>query len=132
MSEILTNKYFLLGLYAVFIYMLFKTIRKRKQEKSSIVKYLKADEFRDYKGKNQIIDVRPKDQFKTEKIHGARNIPISDIKSAEHKLFKDKTVFLYCNTGKTAKKAAHKLGRQGFYDIVVLNDKFDNYTGKKS
>ncbi len=130
MSEILKSPILIGALYTVLIYYLFKKMMAKRKLQKNFIKKVDAKEFNEIKGKQQLIDVRSKDQFKVKRIHGARNIPMTSINSAENKLFKDKTVFLYCNSGKTAVKASKKLLKQGFADIVVMKDNLDNYPGK--
>lgn len=104
---------------------------KRHKEKKQFITELKANQFEKLKNKSQLVDVRSKDQFEQERILGARNIPIGNLKSAESKLFKNKPVYLYCNTGRTAQKASRILVKQGYREIIVLKDNLSNYNGKK-
>ncbi len=122
----------LLTLWMIVVTIFFSRYTRSRKERKDHVTVLKADDFKDLKNKNQLIDVREKEAFKNEHILGARNITMDQIKNGvDSKLFKNKPVYIYCESGKRASKAASMLVKQGFNDIVVMKDSFSNYKGKK-
>lgn len=123
---------FLLIAWTIAVSFIFVRISKKRTERKDHITYVNANEFNNLKSKNQLIDVREKSTFKENHIVGARNIPISDLKYAENKIFKNKPVYLYCTTGKTATKAAKLLIEQGYSEIIVMKDSITNYPGKLS
>ncbi len=123
---------FLIAAWSIVVGVFFSRMMKKQKNKKETVTLVKAEEFNQITNKNQLIDVRDSESYNNEHIAGARNITVSNLKkSAESKLFKDKPIYLYCNTGTTAKRAAKILVNQEFQKIVVLNDSFDNYPGNK-
>lgn len=122
----------LLMAWVIVITVFLSRFTKGRKERKDHVTALKANDFRDLKNKNQLIDVRDKEAFKTEHIVGARNITMDQIKNGvDRKLFKNKPVYIYCESGKRAGKAATLLVKQGFNDIIIMKDSLSNYTGKK-
>ncbi len=67
-----------------------------------------------------LIDVRPKEVFEAKTIHGALNIPISEIRKRLDEIPKDKKVVLFCNTGHTSYIASRILEQNGFNNIYSL------------
>lgn len=123
---------FLIAAWSIVVGVFFSRMMKKQKNKKETVTLVKAEEFNQITNKNQLIDVRDSESYNNEHIVGARNITVSNLKkSAESKLFKDKPIYLYCNSGTTAKRAAKILVNQGFQKIVVLNDSLDNYPGNK-
>lgn len=62
-----------------------------------------------------IIDVREKDEIEQGMIDGAEWLPLSKIEKNDFSLnHKDKTLYLYCRTGKRAQKVKDILDRKGF------------------
>lgn len=125
------NNIFLLIAWTIVVSFIFIKFGKKRVDRKDHITSVNAKEFNELKNKNQLIDVREKSVFKEEHIVGARNIPISNLKYAENKLFKNKPVYLYCNTGKTAAKGAKILLDQGYQELVVMKDNLQNYPGKK-
>lgn len=77
--------------------------------------------------KGQLIDVRKKVYDNNEKIKGSRHYTKAKIKSKNVKLRKDLSVYLYCENGRSSKKIAKKLSRNGFKNIYVLSQGYENY-----
>ena len=65
-----------------------------------------------------IVDVRALDEYTTGHVKGAINIPYDTI-NANTKLDKDKTIVVYCKSGKRSKIAYDKLKELG-YDVFDL------------
>ncbi len=121
-----------LAAWTILISIIFSKFTIDRRKRKDHVTVVNANEFANLKNKNQLVDVRDKEQFNKEHIVGARNIPLKSLNSAETKLFKNKPVYLYCNSGKTALKGASILLKQDFNEIVVMKDKLENYPSKKT
>jgi rhodanese-related sulfurtransferase len=113
-------------LIVVFIAVLvFRYFRQRMY-----LKTLTEDQFREGYRKAQLIDVREPQEFKRGHILGARNIPVTQMKQRLVELRKDKPVYLYCQSGARAARAAQLLHKKGYKDISVLKGGFKKWTGK--
>ncbi len=118
--------------YGILIVVLFNLFFKRRRETKEHISKVSAPEFNKLKSGGQLIDVRTKEEYNTEHIVGARNIPIKNFENIETKLIKDKSILVYAKNGRAALKAAYKLVKKGFSNIIVMNDTIDNYEGKKT
>ena len=63
------------------------------------------------KEKHLVIDVRAENEYKEGHVKHAINIPLADIEKNIDRIsaWKEKSVIVYCNTGKKSKEAAEKL-----------------------
>lgn len=95
-----------------------------------IVKTLTEDQFREGYRKAQLIDVREPNEFENGHILGARNIPLSQMKTRMKELRPDKPVYLYCQSGMRSARAAQFLHRKGYKDLSHLQGGFKKWTGK--
>lgn len=77
--------------------------------------------------KGQLIDVRKKIEDKDDKIKGSRHFAPRKIKSKNVNLRKDLSVYLYCENGKLSKRVARKLSKNGFSNIYILSNGYENY-----
>ncbi len=68
----------------------------------------------------QVIDVREFSEFNSERIDGARLIPLSEFDSQSENIDGSKPVYLMCRSGTRAGQAAGKLLKKGFTDIHVI------------
>jgi len=103
-------------------------IATRKSVDPDAVIYLSAEEFRQNMRKGQLIDIRPVEDFKKEKINGSRNFPKREVMGNLSKLRADQAVFLYSSTGKgKIKTISKKLAKKGFKPVYVLKDGFDEW-----
>lgn len=97
-------------------------------------RYLKTftqEEFIEGYRKAQLIDVREPSEFEAGHILGARNIPLSQFNfRMEKEIRKDKPVYLYDNTGFLSSRAARKLHKKGYQNLVHLKGGFRKWTGK--
>ncbi|MFD1608714.1 rhodanese-like domain-containing protein [Oceanobacillus luteolus] len=66
----------------------------------------------------QFIDVRTPYEFKTNHIHGFKNIPLPQIKQRHNELSKDKEVVVICQSGMRSNKATRILKKLGFAKIT--------------
>lgn len=77
------------------------------------------------------LDVRRPDEYAEGHIEGARNIDVlkDDFEQkACAELPKDKTIALYCRSGRRSKKAADILAKNG-YKVIELNTGYLGWTG---
>lgn len=76
-----------------------------------------------------LLDVRPLADFENSHIEGAHNLDVSDpdfITEAEATLPKDKTIAVYCNTGRHSALAQEKLEALGF-KVINLDNGFTSW-----
>ncbi|MBO8170840.1 MAG: rhodanese-like domain-containing protein [Bacillaceae bacterium] len=59
-----------------------------------------------------LIDVREPNEFKSGHIPGAKNIPLSQIKTRLDEIPEDKEVILYCRSGMRSKQAARIVSKK--------------------
>lgn len=71
-------------------------------------------------GKCQVIDVREFSEFGSERITGAKLMPLSNFEKHIYEIDHSKPVYLMCRSGGRAKQAAEKLVNKGFTDIHVI------------
>lgn len=95
-----------------------------------IVKTLTEEEFREGYRKAQLIDVREPNEYEAGHILGARNIPLSQLKTRLQELRPDKPVYLYCQSGMRSGRAAQLLSRKGYKNLSHLQGGFKKWSGK--
>lgn len=71
------------------------------------------------KGNYLIVDVRTKEEFSVSRIKESINIPYDEIDKNENNLDKDKTILVYCQSGRRSKEAYGILKDLG-YDVIDL------------
>lgn len=71
-------------------------------------------------GECQIIDVREFSEFGSERVQGARLMPLSNFEKHTNDIDRSKPVYLMCRSGGRAKQAAEKLVSKGFRDVHVI------------
>jgi len=118
----------ILVLVVIAIYAGFLFGRRIAQKR--YMKTLTQEEFTKGYRKAQLIDVREPNEFDNGHILGARNIPLSQLKFRKAEVRKDKPVYLYCQNGVRATRAAAILKKHGCTDISVLQGGFRKWTGK--
>ncbi|WP_110111297.1 rhodanese-like domain-containing protein [Bacillus sp. CGMCC 1.16541] len=96
----------------------------------SIMKTLTEEEFRAGYRKAQLVDIREPNEYEGGHILGARNIPVSQMRMRIKEFRKDQPVYLYCQNGIRAGRAAQMLKRQGIKEIYQLKGGFKNWNGK--
>lgn len=66
------------------------------------------------------LDVRHPPEYRYDRLQGAMNVPLNDIRNAIGVLDRDKTYIAYCQSGRRSSAAAFILAQAG-YDVHVLN-----------
>jgi rhodanese-related sulfurtransferase len=95
-----------------------------------IVKTLTEEEFISGYRKAQLIDVREPNEFSGGHILGARNIPLTQLKTRLKEIRPDKPVYLYCQSGSRSGRAAQMLYKKGYKDLYHLQGGFKKWGGK--
>ena len=95
-----------------------------------VAQMVENDEFKAGMKKAQVIDLREPDSFKASHILGARNMPFSQFKLYQDSLRKDMPVYLYDQGKSISIRAASKLHKAGFSEIVILKGGFAKWDGK--
>lgn len=118
--------YFLLIIIgAILVYSIITRLYQKR-----IVKTLTEEEFREGYRKSQLIDVREPNEYEAGHILGARNIPLSQLKTRMKELRPDKPVYLYCQSSMRSGRAAQFLHRKGYKDLSQLHGGFKKWGGK--
>ncbi|MEK4028832.1 rhodanese-like domain-containing protein [Pseudobacillus sp. FSL P4-0506] len=94
------------------------------------VQSLSQEEFIKGYRKAQLIDVREPNEFEAGHILGARNIPLTQMKTRMKEIRPDKPVYLYCQSGLRSGRAAQTLYKKGYRDLYHLQGGFKSWTGK--
>ncbi|MEH7885540.1 rhodanese-like domain-containing protein [Bacillus sp. JJ1609] len=110
---------------AVVLYSVFMYFYQKK-----IVKTLSEEEFKSGYRKAQLIDVREPNEFSGGHILGARNIPLTQMKTRLKEIRPDKPVYLYCQSGSRSGRAAQMLYKKGYKDLHHLEGGFKKWGGK--
>lgn len=103
--------------------------------KASDFKSVSAEQFAQIIQDTTIIrlDVRTTAEYQQGHIPGAILIDVTQpsfIDEANKQLPKDKTIALYCRSGRRSKTAAQLLSQKG-YKVIELNTGFNSWTGEK-
>lgn len=91
---------------------------------------LTEEEFRAGYRKAQLIDVREPNEFEGGHILGARNIPMSQLKTRMKEIRPDKPVYLYCQSGMRSGRAAQILYKKGYKELSHLQGGFKKWSGR--
>lgn len=102
-------------------------IVSRKNVDHSTIHVINKKDFKDNMRKGQLVDVRKKDEFSQNKIKGARNFTPGQLAGKTSKMRRDQSIYLYCNNGKKSLRTAKKMTKNGFKNIYVLENGFENY-----
>lgn len=76
-----------------------------------------------------LVDVREPHEFKNGHIKGAQNIPLSQLSKRIQDIPRDKTLFIYCQSGMRSKQAGRILSKNGFAQLINLNGGFMSWRG---
>ena len=115
----------LIFIVVVAAYSLFTWSRQKKA-----VTTLTQDEFIAGYRKVQLIDVRESADFENGHILGARNIPLSQLKTRLVEIRSDKPVYLYGQSELVSGRAALLLKKKGYKELYHLKGGFKMWTGK--
>ncbi|PLT34734.1 rhodanese-like domain-containing protein [Bacillus sp. V5-8f] len=122
----MTSLYVLLAiLVAIIAYSVYNWFHQRR-----VVKTLNQEEFVEGYRKAQLIDVREPSEYEGGHILGARNIPMSQLKTRLTELRPDKPVYLYCQSGLRSGRAAQMLHKKGYKELYHLKGGFKQWGGK--
>ncbi len=102
-------------------------ITARKNVDHSTIHTISKDDFKNNMRKGQLIDIRKKDDYKLNKIKGARNFTVGQVSGKHSKLRKDQSIYIYCNNGKKSYRTAKKMSKNGFKNIYILEKGFNDY-----
>ncbi|RID89400.1 rhodanese-like domain-containing protein [Peribacillus asahii] len=80
--------------------------------------------------KVQLIDVREPNDFENGHILGARNIPLTQLKTRLVEIRPDKPVYLYAQSEIVSGRAALLLKKKGYKELYHLKGGFKMWTGK--
>lgn len=115
----------LIILGVIIAFSLYNYFRQKK-----ILKTLNEDDFRAGYRKAQLIDVREPREYEAGHILGARNIPVSQLRTRLKEIRPDKPVYLYCQNGLRSGRAAQMLYRKGYKQLFHLQGGFKKWSGK--
>jgi len=79
-----------------------------------------------------ILDIRPKKEWDTGRITGARHIPMAELDRRIDELnkYKEKPIIVVCNLGQTAGAATKKLKAAGFANVMRLSGGMTEWKGQ--
>ncbi len=117
--------YLIFAVVGIVGYAVFKYVSQRRY-----LTTLTEEEFKQGYRKAQLIDVREPNEFKGGHILGARNIPVTQLKQRLQEVRPDKPVYLYCQNGTRAARAANILNKKGYKDLNQLQGGFKKWGGK--
>jgi rhodanese-related sulfurtransferase len=86
---------------------------------------LDTDEVMDFIKNNSnsiIIDVRGKEEYKSEHIKGAKNIPLDDIEKKIGSFPRNRPIIIYCKRGAKSIRAIRKLEVAGFDQLYHMHE----------
>jgi len=115
----------LIALVAVFLYTRFAPVKG--------LKTLSAEAFQaelEAPDRPLLIDVREPAEYRSGHIPGAKNIPLSQLKSRIHEIPRDRKLLLYCRSGMRSKTAAKILLRHEYKNLAHLGGGIAAWRGK--
>ncbi|WP_425388446.1 rhodanese-like domain-containing protein [Bacillus solimangrovi] len=114
-----------MALGAIAIYIVITQLIQRRY-----LKTLTEEEFKEGYRKAQLIDVREPDEFDRGHILGARNIPLTQMRTRKQEIRTDKPVYIYCQNSFRCARAASTLHKLGCKDINQLQGGFRKWGGR--
>lgn len=100
---------------------------RRQNADYTKIRVLKRNDFIQNMRRGQLVDVRKKEAYDTDKIKGARNFQPRELSGKYIKLRKDQAVYLYCQNGRKSKSIAKNLIRKEFDAVFVLEGGMNAY-----
>lgn len=96
--------------------------RKFMRSCNNDINYIKMKEMIQNNKDIIIVDVRTSDEYMSDHINGAINIPLQDISNDFEKYVdnKDAVIIVYCEYGGRGKKACYKLDKMGYKNVYNL------------
>ncbi len=76
----------------------------------------------------QVVDVREYSEYETERVAGARLVPLSTFDRQVGEIDRHRPVYLLCRSGKRAGMAAEKLHQLGYDDVRVVEGGMQAWT----
>lgn len=103
--------------------------QSKSDAKSGTISVVTPSEFKEKSLNQTVVDVRTPEEFNEGHIEGALNINLNDDAFSEQiaKLDKDKTVLVYCRSGKRSSAAANEMLKLGFQQIYDLDGGITNW-----
>lgn len=83
-----------------------------------MMKEIGADGLKGLEAGAAVVDVREPAEFACKRLAGSRNVPLSQVETAE--LPKDRPILLVCRSGRRSAEAARRLAARGFTDLTNL------------
>lgn len=68
-----------------------------------------------------MLDVRSPEEYRTENVVGARNVPVDQLRNDLQDLDRNTSLLIYCKVGKRCIRAVDELEQMGFKNIMVLD-----------
>jgi rhodanese-related sulfurtransferase len=99
-------------------------LNRSKETKLDRIHVINKEDFYNNMRKGQLVDIRKEDEYKEDRIKGARHFTSAQITAKRPKLRKDQSVYLYCNNGKKSLRTAKKMTREGYHAIYILEGGF--------
>jgi rhodanese-related sulfurtransferase len=78
-----------------------------------------------------LIDIRENEEFKSEHVKGARNIPFEKIDNWIGKLPKDRPILIYCQNGAKSIRAIRKFEVSGYNNLYHMHQGLRGWKKKK-
>lgn len=97
---------------------------QRNKRKPEVIHIISKEDFFSNMRKGQLVDIRKEKDFEADRIKGARHFTPGQLTGKFNKVRKDKSVYLYCNTGRASKRVANKMSGLGYTAIYILEGGF--------
>ena len=97
---------------------------QRGKRKPEVIHVISKEDFFNNMRKGQLVDIRKEKLFEEDRIKGARHFTPGQLTGKYSKVRKDKSVYLYCSTGRAAKRLANKMSGLGYSAIFILEGGF--------
>lgn len=78
-------------------------------------------------GNGVIIDVRELAEFNNHHIPQAINLPSSKFSVTDYESYKEKNIYLVCQSGNRANQVLKKLENQGFQNLFILQEQMESF-----